>query len=148
MNFDDVSIPTAPLQDSQHGGSELTVTASSGRFFRSVSTATAFNAEDGAKLEGESLSSIFYSLTQAWMRETRFTNSMTAILSNGNLSRIVSLGSAVIPLILRDLERSPKHWFNALSVLTGADPVKEEQVGNMKAMREAWLSWGRQNRFM
>lgn len=36
--------------------------------------------------------------------------------------RIIGLGPEVAPLLLRELERQPDHWFWALKALTGADP--------------------------
>jgi hypothetical protein len=47
-------------------------------------------------------------------------------------------------LLLRDLEREPAHWFEALQAITGEDPVRREQWGNIPAMRAAWLAWARQ----
>ena len=77
------------------------------------------------------------------MRETRYTNSMREILENSHLADIISMGSIVVPLILKDLEAEPKHWFYALHKLTGADPVSEDHAGTVQKMRADWLAWGR-----
>jgi hypothetical protein len=50
----------------------------------------------------------------------------------------------VVPLLLRELEREPDHWFRALYALTGANPVPEGSQGNVREMALAWLHWGRQ----
>jgi len=50
-----------------------------------------------------------------------------------------------VPLLLRDLEREPVHWFEVLQAITGEDPVAREQWGNIPAMAAAWLAWGRQH---
>lgn len=58
--------------------------------------------------------------------------------------RIIGLGPAVIPLVLRDLEQQGGHWFWALRALTGENPVKPEDAGQVRKMTESWLEWGRQ----
>jgi hypothetical protein len=37
--------------------------------------------------------------------------------------RIIGLGKAVIPFILRELQTEPNEWFWALRALTGEDPT-------------------------
>ncbi|MGB8689563.1 MAG: hypothetical protein WCD53_19790 [Microcoleus sp.] len=54
-------------------------------------------------------------------------------------------GRPVVPLILRDLEQKPDHWFWALRAITGDNPVKSEQRGRMKLMAQAWIQWGKEN---
>ena len=48
--------------------------------------------------------------------------------------RIIGLGSAVVPLLLRELERQPDHWFWALKAITGADPVPAASRGKLHEM--------------
>ena len=57
--------------------------------------------------------------------------------------RIIAMGPAAIPLVLRELEREIDHWFPALHSLTGAAPVPEDGMGDLSTMAEAWLKWGR-----
>jgi hypothetical protein len=40
--------------------------------------------------------------------------------------RIIEMGQPVMPLIFRELEREPDHWFWALQSITGENPVKLE----------------------
>jgi hypothetical protein len=57
------------------------------------------------------------------------------------------MGPAVIPLILRELEKEgddPDWWFWALESLTGENPVPENAIGNNLAVAQAWLKWGRE----
>ena len=53
------------------------------------------------------------------------------------------MGSDAIPFILAELEREIDHWFCALYAITEADPVPEENRGNMKKMVAAWIEWGK-----
>jgi hypothetical protein len=58
---------------------------------------------------------------------------------------ILSLGAAVVPLMLRDLDERPRLWVWALPELTGADPVSPTEVGKITHMSLAWLRWAREN---
>jgi hypothetical protein len=61
---------------------------------------------------------------------------------------ILKLGQPVIPLILRDLERQPCHWYVTLRSLVGSSPVPPEHAGDTAKMREAWLQWGRERNYI
>jgi hypothetical protein len=54
--------------------------------------------------------------------------------------RIIGLGPAVVPLILRELAAGPGHWFWALTALTGEDPAAETRT--FAETTRAWLAWG------
>ncbi len=59
--------------------------------------------------------------------------------------QIINMGPVVIPLILRELEQRPNHWFAALRAITGANLIQPEQLGRTKQMAEAWLKWAREH---
>jgi hypothetical protein len=56
---------------------------------------------------------------------------------------IVSMGPAVIPLILRQLAKRTGHWHRALRRITGFDPVLAADRGNIQKATDAWLRWGK-----
>lgn len=58
---------------------------------------------------------------------------------------IIALGPEVVPLILHELEKQPDDWFWALAILTGENPVPEQDRGKTLEMTKAWLKWGREN---
>ncbi|HIK12728.1 MAG TPA: hypothetical protein IGS52_21125 [Oscillatoriaceae cyanobacterium M33_DOE_052] len=58
---------------------------------------------------------------------------------------IIAMGSAAIPLLLRELEQRPNHWFEALRTIAGANPIQPSQRGRIKQMAVAWLQWGQEN---
>jgi hypothetical protein len=86
----------------------------------------------------------FERLRDRWMAETMFSSSLSEITSHEAYMAIIGLGQPAIPLILEDLERDPKYWFAALRALSGFDPVPSEMAGNLDAMTDAWLDWGRE----
>lgn len=58
---------------------------------------------------------------------------------------IIGLGPSAIPLILAKLKSEgddPDHWFWALRVITGLNPVADQDQGDILKMSEAWLRWG------
>ena len=87
----------------------------------------------------------FLELTEQWRRETGMMSLVSKMSMHPAYQRIIGMGQAVVPLILRELEQEPDHWFWALQAITGANPVKSEQRGRLKQMAEAWIQWGREN---
>jgi hypothetical protein len=84
-------------------------------------------------------------LAAIWRAETCYLSSTTALANHPAYQEVMALGSAVVPLVLRELEQRPAHWFTALHVLTGADPMDPADPGKVRKIAEAWLRWGRAN---
>lgn len=86
---------------------------------------------------------LFDDLAEEWREGTRLSSSFTDLLLHHAYQRIIGMGPVAIPLILRELERDPAHWFWALNAITGEDPVAPEDAGRLQRMTGAWLDWGR-----
>lgn len=94
----------------------------------------------------EALEAKFERLSEQWKQSIGRDSSITNITSNIYYRRIIGLGSAVVPLILRDLQKAPAPWFDALRALTeDTDSVGREFAGNFRKIAECWIKWGRQN---
>src|SRR5438045_3086531 len=91
----------------------------------------------------ESIEERFRRLAALWHTDTEYLSSMAASASHPAYQEIIRLGSAVVPLLLRDLEASHTHWFIALKAITGAQPVPQSAAGNIPRMVEAWLHWAK-----
>ena len=78
-----------------------------------------------------------------WKEATQFDSSPTRAAMHSAYQSIVGMGEAAVPLILRELDREPAHWFWALRSITGIDPVKPSERGQLDLMAQAWLRWGR-----
>ena len=85
----------------------------------------------------------FERLSTEWRADRARGVDVAQMVEHPAYKQIVEMGPAAIPLILRELDREVDHWFWALHALTGADPVPEEDKGDLPAMAEAWLNWGR-----
>ena len=57
--------------------------------------------------------------------------------------QIIGMGPRVLPLILRELEHKPEHWFWALRLIAQEDPVLPDHRGVVAEMTQDWLKWGR-----
>ena len=54
---------------------------------------------------------------------------------------VIGMGAAAVPLIIDELRREPDYWFAALMVITGEDPVPDDERGNLDRMTARWLDW-------
>ncbi|MBI1902479.1 MAG: hypothetical protein HYS13_15360 [Planctomycetia bacterium] len=85
----------------------------------------------------------FRILVQQWKQSRGPTSSTTQLAMHPAYQQIIGLGAPAVPLLLRELQREPDHWFWALKAITGEDPVPEESRGKLRHMADAWLQWGR-----
>ena len=84
----------------------------------------------------------FLDLVKLWKRERGPYSSSAQLAQHPAYQQIIDMGPEVVPLLLRELEREPDHWFIALEEITGADPVSPGSNGNVKEMAQAWARWG------
>jgi hypothetical protein len=90
----------------------------------------------------------FAFLTEKWYLETIHSSGYLDKVLHPAYQRIIGLGKAVIPFILRELQDEPSEWFWALRALTGEDPTTEEMAGNREKLAKAWLNWGKENGYI
>jgi len=93
--------------------------------------------------DAESLRGEFRKHSKIWRDETAFTSSVSDIVLHPSYQRIIGLGGEVLPLILRELEKSPRFWFWALEAITGENPVPNSENGQIRLMAKRWIEWGR-----
>jgi hypothetical protein len=85
----------------------------------------------------------FEQLAQQWKAETALLSDLSKKSMHPAYQRIIGMGQDALPLLLKELESHPSHWFWALRSITGANPVKPENRGRIKRMAQDWLAWGR-----
>jgi len=88
----------------------------------------------------------FEYLRLEWQRERGATSSITGMAICPSYQRIIAMGEKVVPLILRQMEiegDEPDMWFWALHILTGADPITDDDRGDIVRMAQVWLLWAR-----
>ncbi len=89
------------------------------------------------------METLFDDLARRWKEERGPSSSTTDLAMCPSYQRIIGIGPAVVPLLLRELERTPDHWFWALKAITGADPVPPAHRGKVREMAQDWIVWGR-----
>ena len=91
----------------------------------------------------EVLGLLFRRLRDQWHDRTRFVSSATDMIADPAYQAIIDLGETIVPFLLKELQTSPNHWFAALNAIMHENPVQPEDHGNVAAMTQAWLRWGR-----
>lgn len=62
-------------------------------------------------IETVELETTFLQLTEQWQCETGMLSVVSKISMHPAYQRIIGMGQPVVPLIMRELEREPDHWF-------------------------------------
>jgi hypothetical protein len=88
----------------------------------------------------------FRRLADQWLRETEHASSVKKACMHPSYQRIIGMGPAVVPYLLRELDRNPDHWFWALNAITEEDPARAED--SLDGAKEAWLRWGRDKGYL
>jgi hypothetical protein len=99
------------------------------------------NKEIMLRVWGCSAEERFNSLVKKWKEETAYASSMTDIVYNAHYQQIIGLGWECIPYIMKELREDPSHYFYALRMITGVDPIQEKHRGMLEGMTEDWLMW-------
>jgi hypothetical protein len=99
-----------------------------------------------ALAEDDDEESKFRRLADQWLRETAHISSIKKACMHPAYQRIIGMGPAVVPYLLRELERNPDHWFWALNAITEEDPARAED--SLDGAKRAWLQWGREKGYL
>ncbi len=106
------------------------------------------SGEAEAVRQGDTVIQRFRGLVDVWRRECAVLSSTTQKAIHPAYQQIIGMGRDALPLILRELEETPDHWFWALKAISGEDPVPPEGVGKTPEMTESWLHWGRERGYL
>jgi hypothetical protein len=88
---------------------------------------------------------VFRRLAEEWKASRGPATTVRVMTQHPAYKAIIGLGESVIPLLLEELDREPDHWFAALRAITGANPGRLEDRGNLEKMAASWIEWGREN---
>ncbi|MEK7257953.1 MAG: hypothetical protein AAB316_24555 [Bacteroidota bacterium] len=108
-----------------------------GSIHKKTSQTTHFN--------GRQLADRFEELFQIWKKETLLYSDGDKILGHPAYRKMIALGKPAVPLMLQKLKDDPHFLFDALTVITGEDPIPESHSGRLLKMAEDWLAWGIKN---
>lgn len=85
----------------------------------------------------------FRRLADEWREKARALSSDSDIVSIFAYHQIIGMGQRALPLIFNELHNHGGRWFWALRAITGENPVRPEDRGNVRRMTETWLEWAR-----
>lgn len=106
-------------------------------------TATIRHGQADDRAHSQDLAARFHELADRWEDETVFLSSLAQMAAHPDYKAIVSLGMPAIPLILKRMQTQGGHWYHVLRAITKANPVHPDDYGNVAAIQQAWLRWGR-----
>lgn len=105
-----------------------------------IHPAAARNAERAGP--GDKLQKEFDRLAKAIDRQFGVTGFMRDIHSCDEYLAIIGFGPDVVPLLVRDLQRTGRPWFVALRAITREKVGEAIPAGNLRALAAAWIEWG------
>lgn len=88
-------------------------------------------------------SDLFASLRDEWKSESQYMSNSAQMAMLASYQRIIGMGQPALPLILKELQREPDHWFWALRMISRVDPTREEHRGDVEKMASDWIVWGK-----
>jgi hypothetical protein len=121
--------------------SQLIDPANSTYIFVELSPVQSSLVEQQAEMEHK-----FTLLAEQWHRETRLLSSVAKMAMHPAYQKIIGMGRAALPFILRDLEETRDHWLWALHAITDEDPAPDDS--DYDAAVDAWLAWGRKRGYL
>jgi hypothetical protein len=81
-----------------------------------------------------------------WREQTAYLSSSMRITGHPAYQELIELGPAALPSLFHDLEQTGDgHLSKALTAITGAHPVPDEDRGNIRKIADAWLRWAAEN---
>ncbi len=93
--------------------------------------------------DAEAIKRTLAKLASAWKKGTAYHSAMSQMKLHPAYHQILAYRFAAVPLILSRMQRGEGRWFDALETITGENPVPAERRGDVRAMIDAWLHWGR-----
>lgn len=92
-----------------------------------------------ASLEDEITNATFHALAEQWKRETGHFSIFSQKAMHPLYQGIIKLGERALPVLIKELDKSPRNWFWALRKISGCNPVKEG--ASVEEAVEAWKRW-------
>jgi len=102
--------------------------------------------QTGANMDYAELEDRFLYHYGMWCKETACLSSTTKIVENFHYKEIISMGVAVIPLIVKEMRKEPNHWFHAIDSILGVKvPIPKEMAGKVQELTDHYLKWLEKN---
>lgn len=83
----------------------------------------------------------FRALVKTWRAQTYYSSSIREMVEHPAFQKIVAMGKKVVPLIIEEIDQHPDFLVMALPMITGEDPIRDSDRGDVFAIAEAWVEW-------
>ncbi|MCB9385971.1 MAG: hypothetical protein H6509_15280 [Bryobacterales bacterium] len=84
---------------------------------------------------------------ERWGAETKHISSPSLTMEHPSYQAVLGMAQddkkQVIRFLLSDMQKNERPWFWALSYLTGDNPIKREDAGQLDKMIESWVRWSK-----
>jgi hypothetical protein len=84
----------------------------------------------------------YYAVLRRWRSETTIISDPREVFAHPSFKALVENARVCLPLILSDLRLSPSNLVYVLEEAFGVSPYPKSSEGDLRAMTDAWLSWG------
>jgi hypothetical protein len=89
---------------------------------------------------------IFKGLAENWQHATQHLSVLAKRYEHPAYKAILGMGCGIAPFILRELQRAPDRWFDALEKLTSVNPA--QNAATFEDAVELWIKWGKDNKYI
>jgi hypothetical protein len=98
-----------------------------------------FFRDDMTHFGGTTTRYIFHALAEKWKRETGHLSIVQQKAMHPFYQAIIGLGEKALPILIKELDQSPRDWFWALRAITRENPVDDDVT--VEEAVESWKKW-------
>ncbi len=121
-----------------HGAvSEILATGNAAQAVSSVVTAS-----------GDPIAEVFQGLVDDWRRECALVSSASRRTQHPAYRTIVGMGRTVLPYLLGEMLARPNEWSAALIEISGENPVRASDRGDLTKVARAWAAWAKRRQIV
>jgi hypothetical protein len=88
-----------------------------------------------------------FDLLVSYWKFTTYCYTKKEKTEHSTYNTIVMYDKEALPFIFNEMKMRPDWWFDALERITGENPVKEENKGDLRKMTIDWLKWAKENNY-
>lgn len=89
----------------------------------------------------------FNALMADWKKGRGHSSKIRDLAMHPAYQQIIGMGEPAVPLLLKEMGERPDYWMWALRAITGVNPIAEGNRGKLKEIAQAWVKWGKDNRY-
>ena len=96
---------------------------------------------------GDNIAARFEQLSSEIEEDCMMVSSPSQISLHPSYQEIIGMGSQVIPLLIKRLDKTPNFWFKALEAISSHNPIPKQDRGYVIKEISHWKNWARENNY-